>query len=101
MFWLLQVVNMIDIYTTYNFYNLSGEHFREASPLFVMMWWNIYLFLIFKFLLITILTIWIYKVFSEYYFMTFFAVIFILYSYAIANNVIAYHSFTEMMLMWR
>jgi hypothetical protein len=38
MFWLLQVVNMIDIYTTYNFYNLSGEHFREASPLFIMMW---------------------------------------------------------------
>ncbi len=101
MFWLIQVINMIDIYTTYNFYNLSWDHFREISPFFTMMWWNIYLFLFLKFLLITIISIWIYKLFSYWYFMTFFAIIFILYSYAITNNVIAYHSFTEMILMWR
>lgn len=101
MFWLLQVINVIDIYTTYNFYMLSWDHFREISPFFVYSWENIYIFLFMKFLLITIITIWIYKLFSDSYFMTFFTIIFILYSYAITNNVIAYHSFTEMIIMWR
>lgn len=99
MFKIIQIVNIWDIFTTYAFYKLAWrEYFTELSPFFNLLWWNIYAFLVLKYILLVIISIWIYKLFSEKYFMTFYMMIYILYSFAIANNIMAYAHFQANLL---
>ena len=57
MFKIIQVVNLGDILSTYAFYRLAGDSFREASPFFVWAGENIYIFLLFKYVMLVILSI--------------------------------------------
>lgn len=99
MFKIIQVVNLWDIVSTYAFYKLAGDSFREASPFFVWAWDNIYIFLLFKYMMLVILSIWVFKLFSDRYFVTFYLIIYSLYSYAIFNNVMAYNSLANIMMI--
>lgn len=99
MFKIIQIVNVWDIITTYAFYSLAWESFREASPFFVWAGENIYIFLFFKYIMLVILSIWVYKLFNDRYFVTFYLIIYSLYSYAIINNTIAYHSLANILMI--
>jgi len=99
MFKIIQIVNIWDIISTYTFYNLAWNSFRELSPFYELMWWNIYAFLFLKYILLVILSIWVFKLFSYKYFVTFYLIVYSLYSYAIINNVMAYHTLSNIMMI--
>lgn len=99
MFKIIQIVNIGDIISTYAFYVLAGNSFRELSPFYELMGGNIYAFLFLKYVLLVILSIWVFKLFSDRYFVTFYLIIYSLYSYAIFNNVMAYNSLANIMMI--
>lgn len=99
LFKIIQLVNLWDIVSTYAFYRLAGNNFQELSPFYEFAGWNIYIFLLFKYIMLVILSIWVFKLFNDRYFITFYLIVYSLYSYAIFNNVMAYNNLANMMMI--